>query len=215
MRRNLSSHTLVAPTARDDYKCDSILIIFLSINPLTHSFDTLNIDAWLTPKFRPCIIDFDICHFSKQETNIVLTWFQTPKLILLTQPWCFQTENDTSQRKDKKTLKGMSLFDINWAMVFHSITAISLALSFGLNLLCMILNKANLRDLIAATVLVILLKLDSNRQFFARVTLKFDGWPRKLIWHVLYTTSSLVYNFIFISEFKLELQAGNVQSGPN
>ena len=28
-------------------------------------------------------------------------------------------------------------------------------------------NKANLRDLIAATVLVILLKLDSNRRFFS------------------------------------------------
>ena len=40
-------------------------------------------------------------------------------------------------------------------------------------------NKANLRDLIAATGLVILLKLDSNRRFFARVTLKFDGWPKK------------------------------------
>ena len=46
------------------------------------------------------------------------------------------------------------------------------------------INKANLRDLIAATGLVILLKLDSNRRFFARVTLKFDGWPRKVIRHV-------------------------------
>ena len=36
-------------------------------------------------------------------------------------------------------------------------------------------NKANLRDLIATTGLIILLKLDSNRRFFARVTLKFDG----------------------------------------
>ena len=43
----------------------------------------------------------------------------------------------------------------------------------------MTLNKANLRDLIAATGLVILLKLDSNRRFFARMTLKFDGWPEK------------------------------------
>ena len=43
----------------------------------------------------------------------------------------------------------------------------------------MSLNKANLRDLIAATGLVILLKLDSNRWFFSRVTLKFDGWPPK------------------------------------
>ena len=61
---------------------------------------------------------------------------------------------------------------------------------------CEIVNKANLRDLIAATGLVILLKLDSNCRFFAHVTLKFDGWPRKIIWHVFYTTSSFVYHII-------------------
>ena len=59
-------------------------------------------------------------------------------------------------------------------------------------------NKANLRDLIAATGLVILLKLDSNRQFFARVTLKFDGWPQKIIRHVFYTKSS--FNLCIISD---------------
>ena len=37
-------------------------------------------------------------------------------------------------------------------------------------------HKTNLRDLIAATGLVILLNLDWNR-FSARVNLKFDGWP--------------------------------------
>ena len=35
------------------------------------------------------------------------------------------------------------------------------------------------------------LKLDSNRQFFVRVTLKFDERPRKIIRHVFYTTSKL------------------------
>ena len=60
------------------------------------------------------------------------------------------------------------------------------------------INKANLRDLIAATGLAILLKLDSNRRFFARVTLKFDGWPRKIIRHVFYTTSS--FNLCIISD---------------
>ena len=57
---------------------------------------------------------------------------------------------------------------------------------------------ANLRDLIAATGLVILLKLDWNRRFFARVTLKFGGWPRKIIRHVSYTTSS--FNLCIISD---------------
>ena len=37
------------------------------------------------------------------------------------------------------------------------------------------LNKANLRDLIAATGLLILLKFDPNHRFSARVTLKFHG----------------------------------------
>ena len=59
-------------------------------------------------------------------------------------------------------------------------------------------NKANLRDLIAATGLVILLKLDSNRRFVPRVTLKFDGWPWKIIRHVFYTTSS--FNLCIISD---------------
>ena len=128
-------------------------------------------------------------------------------------------------------------------------------------------NKANLRDLIAATGLVILLKLDLNRRFFSpcdldiwwmtqktnrapllcyfklfasfrshwwiqtgvtvrkrliwvkidaffsRVTLKFDGWPSKTIGHLFYATSSFVYHFVAIGEFKLELQSGNAQSG--
>ena len=74
-------------------------------------------------------------------------------------------------------------------------------------------NNANLRDLIAATGLVILLKLDSNRCFFTRVTLKFDGWPKKIIGHLFYTTLSFVHHLKSIGEFKLELQSGNVQFG--
>ena len=133
----------------------------------------------------------------------------------------------------------------------------------------MTLNKANLRDLIAATGLVILLKLDLNHQFFSpcdleiwwmtpknnrapllwyfklfasfhshwwiqtgvtvrkpliwvnidaflsRVTLKFDGWPSKIIGHLFYATSSFVQHFVAIGEFKLELESGNAQSGSN
>ena len=108
-------------------------------------------------------------------------------------------------------------------------------------------NKVNLRDLIAATGLVILLKFDPNHRFFSPcdleiwwmtsknyratlptssfvhfksigelklklqsgnaqfgsklanflscVTLKFDGWPWKTIWHLFYTTSSFVHHF--------------------
>ena len=55
-------------------------------------------------------------------------------------------------------------------------------------------KKANLRDLIDATGLVI-----SNWiqivNFSARVTAKFDGWPRKTIGHFFYITSSFVHHF--------------------
>ena len=59
------------------------------------------------------------------------------------------------------------------------------------------------------------LKLDSKRNFSARVTVKFDGWPRKTIGHFFYTTSSFVHHFKSIGEFKLDLQSRNVQSGSN
>ena len=130
-----------------------------------------------------------------------------------------------------------------------------------------VINKANLRDLIAATGLVILLKFDPNHRFFSPcdleiwcltsknnrapllyyiklcvsfqihryfqtevtiqkrsirveigdflslVTLKFDGWPRKTIGHLFYTTSSFVHHFKSIGELKLKLQSRNAQFG--
>ena len=75
-------------------------------------------------------------------------------------------------------------------------------------------NKANLRDLISASGLVISHWIQLV-DFSARVTLKFDGWPRKTIEHFFYTTSSFVHHFKSISEFKLELQYGNAQSCRN
>ena len=47
------------------------------------------------------------------------------------------------------------------------------------------------------------------------MTLKFDGWPRKIIGHLFYATSSFVQHFVAIGAFKLELQSGNAQSGSN
>ena len=49
--------------------------------------------------------------------------------------------------------------------------------------------------------------------FFSRVNLKFDGWPWKTKGHLFYATTSCVYHFVAIGEFKLELQSGNTQSG--
>ena len=75
-------------------------------------------------------------------------------------------------------------------------------------------NKANLRDLKAATGLVISNSIQIVN-FSARVTVKFDGWPCKTIGHLFYATSSFVHHFVPIGEFKLELQSGNAQSGSN
>ena len=43
--------------------------------------------------------------------------------------------------------------------------------------------------------------------------LTFNGWPRKIIGHLFFTTSSFVHHFKSISEFKLELHFGNTQFG--
>ena len=48
-----------------------------------------------------------------------------------------------------------------------------------------------------------------------RVTLKFDGWPWKMIGHLSFAVSSFVQHFIAIGEFKLELQSGNAHFGSN
>ena len=50
-----------------------------------------------------------------------------------------------------------------------------------------------------------------SSNFSARETLKFDGWPRKIIRHLFYITSSFVHHLKPLGEFKLELLAGNVQ----
>ena len=56
--------------------------------------------------------------------------------------------------------------------------------------------RANLRDLITATAPVILLKIGFKSSIcFACATLKFDGWPRKTIGHLFYTTSSFAHHF--------------------
>ena len=45
------------------------------------------------------------------------------------------------------------------------------------------------------------------------MTFKFDGWHRKTLGHLFFTTSSFVHLYKSISEFKLELQSGNAQFG--
>ena len=45
------------------------------------------------------------------------------------------------------------------------------------------------------------------------MTLKFDRWPRKIIGHLFYITSSFLLHLKPLSEFKLGLLSGNAQFG--
>ena len=74
-------------------------------------------------------------------------------------------------------------------------------------------NQANLSDLIAATGLAILPKIDSNRRFFSPCDLEIHGWLRKIIGHLFYITSSFVHHLKPLGEFKLELLSRNAQFG--
>ena len=65
-------------------------------------------------------------------------------------------------------------------------------------------NKTNLRDLIAATGLVTLLKLDSNRQFFSPCDLEIWWMTLKNNRAPLLCYFKFVHHFIAIGELKLE-----------
>ena len=45
------------------------------------------------------------------------------------------------------------------------------------------------------------------------MTLKFDGWPRKIIGHLFYFASSCVHHFISIGEFKVRKRSIRVKIG--
>ena len=49
--------------------------------------------------------------------------------------------------------------------------------------------------------------------FLSHVTSKFYGWPPKTIGHLFCATSSFMYHFVPIGDFKLDLQSGNANSG--
>ena len=45
--------------------------------------------------------------------------------------------------------------------------------------------------------------------FLSHVTIKFEGWPSKMIGHLFYNASSFEHHFVAISESKLDLKSGN------
>ena len=76
-------------------------------------------------------------------------------------------------------------------------------------------NKANLLDLIAATGLVIILKLDPNHRFFSLCDLEIWWLTLKNNRAPLIATSSFLHHFVAIRNFKLELQFRNAKFGSN
>ena len=80
------------------------------------------------------------------------------------------------------------------------------------------LKKANLRDLIAANSLVILLKIGFKLSIFRSMlpsNLMDDLEKQKKIGHLFCTTSSFVHHFKPIGEFKLQLQSRMLNLGKN
>ena len=74
-------------------------------------------------------------------------------------------------------------------------------------------NKANLRDLIAATSLVILYEIGFKWSIFLSMRPWIWWITTKTIGHLFCTTSSFVHLFKPIGELKLELQSRNAQFG--
>ena len=74
-------------------------------------------------------------------------------------------------------------------------------------------NKANLRDLLAATALVISFKLDSNYRFFSPCDLEIWCMTSKNNRALLLYYIKLCASFKSIGEFKLESQSRNAQFG--
>ena len=64
---------------------------------------------------------------------------------------------------------------------------------------------ANLRDLIAATDLVILYNLVSNNRFSGSYDLEFKWMNSDYNVHLFYATLSFVHHFTAMAKFKLEL----------
>ena len=62
-------------------------------------------------------------------------------------------------------------------------------------------NKANLRDLIGATGLAILPKLNSNRSFVSPCDLDISWMTPKTIGHLFHATLSFLHHFIALGEF--------------
>ena len=146
--------------------------------------------------------------------KIVYHWYLkyllTQTFFLVIAQWRFHSTWSTISFPKMRRKK-----NINWILFPHFF---KLCAAFGthwwIQTAHLFYASSNLRDLIAATGLVI-----SNWiqivNFSARVTVKFDGWPCNTIGHLFYATSSFVHHFVAIGELKLQLQSGNAQSGSN
>ena len=107
-----------------------------------------------------------------------------PTLIFMTKSFVFEYMTGFVQIKLFDTADNDDGGMVLYLICLHLSVAFSSIINFKVqfrNLKPLIHNKANLRDLIAATGLVILLKLDSNCRFFSRETPNLGkNWPWNL-----------------------------------
>ena len=89
------------------------------------------------------------------------------------------------------TVFHIMLLTIIWLEIWDALAYCQSKTMFTMYHIFFYLHKANLRDLIAATGLVIPYWIQIV-DFPACVTLTFDGWPRKVTGHFFYTMSSFV-----------------------
>ena len=122
-----------------------------------------------------------MCIISKPSVNS--NWSYSPETPNLSQNWYFFPCDIKIWQTTLKNYRAPFLCYFKLCVLFHSHLSIRNGVTIRKRQICvkisdffvpcdleiwwMTLNKANLRDLIAATGLVILLKLDSNRRFFS------------------------------------------------
>ena len=145
-----------------------------------------------------CILHLLKCEYLKETYGTILLKFSLTLCLLC-------TPHESCNSMVKKL--GLNL-NLN---TYHIFLYTYTLLYWHFNIQLSILNKANLRDLIAGTSLVILNKIQID--FSADVTLKFDRWPWKTIGNPFHAPKSYVCHFIAIHDCKLKLSSGNAQIG--
>ena len=178
----------------------------------------VTVRKWLSWVITSVTLTFDLWPWPFAWTSL-LSLVITPENFVMIQWREHSQKGVTDRQTDRRT--DWTIHRAAWSQLKMKMKLSELVSSFRCNkfedYICkngtLNTNKANLRDLIAATSLVILLKFDPNHRFFSLCDLEIWWMTAKIIGHLFYTTLSFVHHFKSICEFKLKLQSGNGQFG--